>query len=376
MFTLALIFAGTSKVFGQLGASTNTIAPLSCVAGSYPLHPYPGQSYTYMMDGTSGPETVSGWTWFATKDPSFISVVGTTPTLNTANMLTTASGDLLNVSANYGVAGSPTPSVDITWSPEILAATVYQGNPGEPTFVVGYGKGVNCADNLQVYEINPVFNFVVDIANIDPATDATLAFDAPTNQCVDIVQSAVYNDATKAIDMDYGKDTLYFEVTAANFVTDWTPTFRLNSGLIGVQTAEVGLASSLANAQAGTFLANTTWDATSVGSDWATNTPLTATNPADAITGVSAFVRVIISNLTEESLADNLFSLAVDAIDNTGTGIWDMEDTDCPGDPLANDAPDQFDYAEHTINPRPTIIMDATMPDAAPAPDDVIIKTP
>ena len=383
MFTLALIFAGTSTAWGQLTpgvTATTPIVPLSCVSGSLPLHPYPGQSYTYTMDGTTGPEDVIGWTWFATKDQSFISVVAGAPVLNTANMLTVASGDLLAAGVNYGTAGSPTPSVDITWSPEILAGTQYQGtgSPGTPTFVVGYGKGTNCADNIQVFEINPVFNFQIDIANIDPVTNATLAWDAPTNQCVDIVQSAVYNSTSKAIDMDYGKDTLYFEVAAANFVNDWTPQFRLISGLVGVQTAEVGVAATLANAQAGTFITGLTanWTAATVGTDWIPGVALTATTPSDAIAGVSAYVRVIISNLTEESLADNVFSLAVDAIDNGGAGIWDMEDDDCPVPGTGLDEADQVDLAEHTVNPRPTIIMDPAMPDAAPAPDDVIIKTP
>jgi hypothetical protein len=292
-------------------------------------------------------------------------------------MLTTASGDLLAAGTSYGVT-STTPSVDITWSPEILAGTQYQGTgaPGTPTFVVGYATGANCSDNIQVYEINPVFNFVVDIANIDPTDPtATLAWDAPTNQCVDIVRGALYGGGEIA--MDYGKDTLYFEVAAANFVTDWTPQFRLISGLTGVQTAEIGVASSLANAQAGTFITGLTdsWDATNVGTDWIPGVALTATTAADAVTGVSAYVRVIISNLTEESLADNVFSLAVDAIDNGGAGIWDMEDDDCPSGG-GTDAADRTDLAEHTVNPRPTIIMDAAMPDAAPAPDDVIIKTP
>ncbi len=383
MFTLALIFAGTTTAWGQLlpgVTATTPIVPLTCVAGSYPLHPYPGQSYTYMMDGTTGPEDVIGWTWFATKDQSFISVVAGIPVLNTAGALAVTPGELLAAGTNYGVAGSAIPSVDITWSPEILAGTQYQGTgaPGTPTFVVGYGKGTNCADNIQVFEINPVFNFQIDIANIDPVTDATLAWDAPTNQCVDPVQSAVYNTTSKELDMDYGKDTLYFEVAAANFVNDFTPQFRLISGLVGVQTAEVGVATSLANATAGTFITGltTNWTIADVGADWAPGVALTAATPSDAIAGVSAYVRVIISNLTEESLADNVFSLAVDARDNANAGIWDMEDDDCPVPGTGLDQADQVDLAEHTINPRPTIIMDVTMPDAAPAPDDIIIKTP
>jgi hypothetical protein len=365
--SLAFVFAGVNNAFGQatpLDSRTtpNPITPLACAGTANFLHPVAGVSYTYVMEGVTGAEEQpSQWTWFATKDPSFISVVGGVPTLNTANMLTSP-GDLLAVGASYGVT-STTNSVEITWSPEILANTVYQTNP---TFVVGYATGVNCADNIQVYEINPISNFIIDIANIE--SGAALDWEEATEQCVDFVQSAVYNSGTYEIDMDYGKDTIYFEVVAANFVNDWTPTFNLVSGLVGAQTAEVGLATSLANAQAGTFItgATTSWTAASVGSNWATGIALTANDPNTVADGVSVFVRVIISNLTEESLTSNAFVLAVDAIDDGGAGQWDMEEEDC--DPLtATDAADQVDRATHTVTPRPTIEDDSVTPDSNPA---------
>ncbi len=375
-FFLLALMAETLTSSGQVAldqaiTATQPIPALSCVAGSEPLHPYPGQSYTYTMDGSSGAETANEWTWFATKNPEFINALG----LNTADMLTTASGDLLNAGANYGVATAGANSVEITWSPEILANTEYQGTPGadpSPTFVVGYATGTNCADNIQVYEINPKFNFTIDIANVD-TTSSTLGWDTPFAQCVDIVRSAIYNSSTKEIDVDYGTDILYFEVAAANFVTDFTPTFRLIGGLIGTQTAVVTLHPSLADAQAGTNVAATAnWDASSVGTDWGTGVQFTSSDPSLVVSGVSLFVKVVISNNTEESLTDNVFALAVDAQDNTETGIWDMEDDDCT---TATDAADQADVAEHTVTPRPQI--DHATPDSgAPDPTTVITKTP
>jgi hypothetical protein len=113
---------------------------------------------------------------------------------------------------------------------------------------------------------------------------------------------------------------------------------------------------------AGTFItgATTSWTAASV--DWATGIALTATDANDVADGVSVFVRVIISNLTEESLASSPFTLAVDAIDDGGAGLWDMEEEDCTNDPLLN-AADQVDQATHTVTPRPTI-EDANVPDS------------
>ncbi len=370
IFTLA-IFAGNLKVSAQAldpRTTPNPIPALTCAGTANFLHPMAGVSYDYVMTGNTGADAVDAWTWFATKNNTFIAAGGvlSSDSLNVGDV-----GELLDASANYGVVGSATNQVSITWSPEVLSSTVYQGAAGEPTFVVGYGTGTNCADNIQVYEINPIVTFTIDIANIEAGT--TLDWGVATEQCVDYVQSAVYDNTTNEITMDYGKDTLYFEVTAANFVTNWTPTFRLVSGLTGAQTAEVGLASSYANAVAGTFItgATTSWTAASVGTDWATGTALTATSSGDVADGVSVFVRVIISNLTEESLTASPFTLAVDAVDSSGQ--WDMEDSDC-ADPTSA-AADQVDDATHTVNPRPTI-ESANVPDSnAAAPNERITKT-
>jgi hypothetical protein len=225
-----------------------------------------------------------------------------------------------------------------------------------PTFVVGYATGVNCADNIQVYEINPRFNFTIDIANIDPATDAAVAWDQAVTQCVDDVWEAIYNSGTNELDMDYGTNTLYFEVAAANFVDNWSPTFTLLDGLDAEQTAVVTLHSSLNDAQTdANIIATDNW--TSATTEWVTGEYFSAATSTEVVTGVSLYVKVVISNLTDEGLDNELISLAVDAIDDSGTGIWDMEEDDC--DPTtASDAADQADYADHTITPRPTIIMD------------------
>lgn len=385
IFFMAAFVAGTSSAFAQVlldpGVTDPTgtnqpIDPLSCVGTSIPLHPFPGSSYTYIMDGTTGEEQADTWTWFATKDPDFV----TGGVLNTAGMIPAA--DLLGASANYGVPTAGANSVDITWPADILAGTEYQGTPGStpsPTFVVGYATGVNCADNIQVYEINPKFNFTIDIASIDES-NTTLDWDAVAEECVDIVRGASYNDATKELDMDYGTDTIYFEVAAANFVNDFTPTFRLENGLTGDQTADISLYTSLANAQSGTSpAASTSWASTDIGTataDWATGVAFDATDQADVVTGVSLFVRVIIDNNTHESLTSQDFVLAVDAIDDGAAGQWDMEEDDCDT-ATATDAVDQADVATSTITPRPTIIMDATNMSEGNgvAPDDVVTKT-
>lgn len=393
MFTLALIFAGTNKVVGQLlpgitgGATPTLITPLACIATSEPLHPFPGVPYTYSLDGASGEEVAASYTWWATKDINFISgvvdVAGGMLNTNFAGRLTTPT-DLISVT-NYGVttpaATAGSNEVVISWSADILAGTDYQNDPGPgtATFVVGYSEGENCADNIQVYEINPMPNFTIDITAIDPIDNATkLGWDVNTGElCVDDVQSATYNTTTFELDMDFGTNTFYFEVAAANFVNDWTPTFTLDQtnypGLRTTQEAVLEMFPTLADAIAGTnsLGSNAGSEWTTAGGTWATGVALDATTTADAATGVSVYVKVVIDNNTEESLTDNPFVLAVDAIDDGGAGIWDMEDEDCTA---LVDAADQVDQATITVTPRPQLDHNTVDDATGPEPTNVVPK--
>lgn len=395
MFTLALIFAGTNDVVGQLLPGA-TIDPLGCLGSSEPLHPFPGVPYKYTLDGTQGERKALSYTWWATKDPSFITGPVNIADMNGSNIagrLTVSPGQLIATSTNYATttpaATAGSNEIEITWSPDILALTQYQATaadaPKTSTFVVGYAEGDNCADNIQVFEIAPLPNFTIDIAAIDPADNATtLPWDDNTTAtlCVDDVQSAVYNTTTNELDMDYGTNTFYYEVAAANFVKNWTPTFTLDQltagseGLRTSQTAVLEMFPTLADAIAGSnsLGSNTAAPWTSAGGTWATGVALTAANPADAATGVSVFVKVVITNNQEESLASNGFNLAVDAIDNDAGGIWDMEDNDCDGSGGTNEA-DQVDKATITVTPRPQLD-NATTPNTIPNPDTYILKTP
>ena len=356
MFTMALIFAGTTNSYGQLLPRTTPAAidTISCITNSLPLHPVPGVNYTYKMDGETGEEWTSNWTWWATKDTSFINGSG----LNTTNAYTTGAGDLLNASAHYLTSTLNADSVVIAWSPEVLALTKYQdpfdptGLVPSPTFVVAYAEGINCADNIEVYEINPIPAFVVDIANITE-DGVVLDWGVDTAQCVDIIRSAHYNDGTNTLMMDYGTDTLFFEVVASNFVTSWTPYFQIMAGLTDSQVADIGIATTLTNARAGTWITGTsevtdlaTGDSTSFG-----GVELTALTASEIPNGVSVIVRVVIHNNTYESLISQTFTLAVDGRDLTDQ--WDLKEDDC-SDPTAASY-DNIDEANQFIRPRPTI---------------------
>ena len=355
MFTMAMIFAGTNNVFGQnLTTSGFTPAtapiPLSCIGTAQ--EPFPGVSYTYEF---AIPNNATKYTWWATKDTAFI--IGKPTVSNQASdSLKVLNGELLAASVSYWDT-TATASVDITWSANILARTNYQqgdiGYPGTEanptsTFVVGYGTD-DCTDNIKVWEINPKPAFTVDIKNIDDFTrEPTAAYGDLVSQCVDEVRAAKYNATTFEVDYNFGWDTLYYEVVAANFVKGWVPTFFLD-GLDAIQDAHIGWASSFSDAQTGTFIED--GDITT-GTLAGTDTLKTAL--LDYSGGVSLYVRVVVANNEFETQPTaSTYTLGVaghDAVD------WDITETAgvcAPAADAATAAAD--DEAERNVTPRPTL---------------------
>ena len=355
MFIVVLIFGSTNNVFGQNLTNstfgTDPVPLLLCVGDAQ--HPKAGEPYIYEFDAATSTATV--YTWWATKDPNFASGVPTL-TNQATDSLQVLNGELLAVSPAYWDS-TGTAAVEITWSADILARTNYQqGDIGDgtvaaptSTFVVGYGTD-NCTDNIKVWEIDPSPAFTVDITVIDDFTRLPLAYlDNSATQCVDEVRAAKYNPATFEVDYNFGWDTLYYEVVAANFTTSWLPTFYL-TGLDGtIQEAEINWASSFSNAQAGTFIEPTDIDITA--GTAAGTVPLTTTLLDNSV-GVSLYVRVVIANNNYESLTASTIGLSVAGEDATGFDITDDIDCTQPTD-AATAALD--DVTERTITPRPTL---------------------
>lgn len=343
MFMLAMI-AGNFTAFGQiLDPSTfgTKPIPLTLCVGD-PQHPKASVSYTYELDPAGSVVAPTAYTFWATKDPNFLSGLGNTVSNQATALTTAATGELLAASANYNT-GAATASVDITWSPEILSGTDYQAT--SPTFVVGWATD-GCTDNIKVWEIDPSPSFTVDITNIDPATELALAYAATTTQCVDNTRAAKYNATTFGVDYDYGADTLYYEVIASNFVTSWKPTFFI-TGLDALQTAEIHLASSYANATGGTYLE--TGDITSGTFASAVDFTSSVANTTD---GVSLIVKVVVSNHEYETLAQQSYTFSVAGEDADGFDIVDDATCTVPAD-AATAAAD--DFVTRTIDPRPTL---------------------
>jgi len=346
MLTLAVVFAGLNKTFGQTAVNNTDARPVTCVdpANPDPLRPIAGVPYRYETNvtpvGTPGsPGTAH---WFVTTDINFI----------TGGALTTnveaVGDDYLGAAATLGDVSTddtnnPNPQgIDITWKSEGLSQVDDATNNFLFVGVMYTAPADACANNIQVWKIEPVIAFTLDITNVEfDGTDYTpIAFDTDLPQCFDVVASAVYDHGSTSVLMDYGTQTLFFEIIAANFSTSFDAWFELD-GLQTGQTANVywGYTPATATNQIGTDVSGT-WTMTSTDAITAT------TSESNTSAGVSIYVRVEISNNNFEGLIDTPITLAVDGTDSAGN--TDV-DSDC------NEETAFADEATQTLEARPTI---------------------
>lgn len=344
LFVLALF--ATTTVFGQAIKGSDPRG-IGCTDDA--MHPLAGKEYTYQAASNQ----TGNYTFWATQNANFITSTGTAPTqtttTNMSTMLTIANGDLL-AATNYATTGA-TDNVKITWSDKTLKAT---DPTTSPTFVVVNQDGT-CANNLKVWSIDPIVAFTVDIKNMDHSSKAPLAYDNATeSQCFDAVRGATFNAGT--VQYDFGTQYLYWEVIAANFTVEYTPTFTI-SGLGNGQTATIEWD------EASDFASPTTAVAITNGTPVASATKVT-TNLTNTSTGVSIYVRVTIKNNTFQGIASTPITLAVDG--QNSVGDWDIiNNTVAAPTPLTCTlaaAADQTDAATQTLNPRPTVTPAVTTP--------------
>lgn len=331
IFVLVIFATCLESVYGQALHDSNPQPTTGCTDDA--LHPIAGKSYNYaaIVNPTGG-----NFTWWATKDPNFI----TNQTTNNLSTKMTVGTGLTATSASYGVTGS-TNNVDITWSSATLAGTSYQSLVAgkTPTFVVVLydAPAAGCANNLKVYELDPKNGFIVDIKNIDNTSKAALAYGVNAEQCIDKVSKATY--VAGQMQYEYGTNIFYYELIAANFSESWTPTFAI-TGLNAVQT----------------YVVEYTYDKTLAGG-WA---PLTSgsttitTNAIDNSLGVSIYVRVTVTNNNYEGIVAENVVFELDG--QNKEGLWDVVNSTCV-DP---NAADQNDKATQVLKPRPAITAGTT----------------
>ena len=329
ILAIALFAIGMTTAYGQ-AVPGSIPRPISCVDDA--LHPIAGKPYDYSV--TVNP-TGGNYKWVATKNSSFISTAGGVTTI-LPDSIKVGSG-LVAASTNYGDV-TATDKVSITWSDALLANTVYNSNP---TFVAVHYSGVTCADNMKVYQIDPIMAFIVDIKNIDDANKAILNYDEAEAQCISNMTGATFSGGSMLY--NYGADTMYFEVVAANFTGSWTPTFTL-TGLNAVQTSTIEWTYEKPS---------TPWSASTV---WHPATDVVSTTETNTSAGVSIYVRLIIVNNNFEGIAAETVKLAVDG--QNSLGKWDVVNATC----TTTTGADQADFALQTLNPRPAITPGTTSP--------------
>jgi hypothetical protein len=352
MFTLALFFVSSSKVFGQVDyhpyldaapASCVTAKTLTCAGTTTTpeLSPTPGVSYNYKIK--TDPTTVGSILWFVTTNPEIIKVSGTAPVLQASREDKAGAGNyvLSATSAVYNTPGT-VDNIDIVWKN-------FDGN-ANTVFVVAYVQGAsNCSDNVEIWRIKPIFNFTLDVMSMyDNGTLGTTA--APANECVAPVESATYTPGTPGnLTMNYGKNYVFFEVNAANFVGSWMP--NLSAAAVG-----------------GAAVASVAWaypaDATSgAAAGWHPTTDAVNAKVAGGVvngTGECIIVRVEINNASTEApvgASPSVVTLTVNGImhDPTGAGSYTnnaLRDVD-EGSPTC--VQDHDDTAIYNINARPNI---------------------
>lgn len=362
------LFAYSANTFGQVLQPASTRAPkpaTNCTGDAdSPLNPKPGKSYEYGVTIGNAASlvggAVTGYSWWATKNAQFV-VGTTTPTVspNWGDRLTVGGG-LIAAGTGYGTVGG-TSSMTLTWSPQTLAGTKYQGT--SPTFVAVMANGA-CSNNIQVFEINPLPAFTVDITNINTASSTSELYGNTISSCVSPVVSATYNSGNYGIDMDYGKNTIYFEVISANFVGSWTPTITV-AGLAAAETASVTIYESWSDAQTQTNGKQTldfADDGTQVG------TVTLGSTVTDTSTGVSIWLGVTVDHNTYETLSTSSIRVTIGGMDTTGQ--FDLADN-CN---TVNNV-DTDDFATQDITPRPDID-DTTGDPATPVPQTFRTKNP
>jgi hypothetical protein len=356
---LALFAIGLSSSYGQDCPLPRPV-DVTCLT-SDALHPVAGTPYDYTITVPTPPGTRE-FTWFVTQEQNFIAAGILTPNREIVgpSALIAATG------SGYNDPATGTATVNITWK-----AFVY--DPSAPVFVVIHVKNAASTpdlcvtNNMKVYKIEPQIAFTLDIANVTKV-GVTQDYEDTIARCLHDVVSATYS-ATPAPDgsviYDFGADTLYYVVTAANYTISWLPATQL-AGLDANETIDkVEWDTSFAfNAPVAMNLAAGTYTSVS---------PAVVRNAANAVgpEGECIWIRVIIDHSipgvkTYEGLTDETITLAVDGTTNLAspTPVGDMHYSST--EPVANalcGLPDgfQFDLAVQKLKPRPDI-QDATPP--------------
>ncbi len=340
---LLALLVGATSAFAQLAPQ-----PVECIDLDDPLKPVPGNPYTYEVNVPTPPGAKT-YHWFVTQDINFINAGVLTPDRETIGGPILAAG-----SGHYDTPTLDASSLSLTWKSFVL-------NPDEYVFVVIQVTNVDPAngcetENLKVYRIEPAHAFTLDIANVgaDGSIQDGYGQDA-LETCMSDIESATYNPVDDNVIYDFGQNTLYFAVAAANFSGQYQLGIQFD-GLIDSQTADISWGYSFATAGD-----NVVETAIPSGTPYE-NDAAGIVEAQDASGNVGAdgetiYIMVVIYHDNFEGIEAVDYELAVEGVLHDGTSVIpgdyaDIHHQSCEQNPYD-------DIAYQTIAPRPDI-QDAT----------------
>jgi len=358
-----VVSAFTSTAYAQLVPRT-----IECLSADH-LHPIAGQPYDYTITVPT-PPGAKMVQWMATQSTTFI----TGDNLVAVAEIPGISDVLANAGASYNVSTTDLFTMSLTWK-------YFAYDPTAPVFVIVNvinADGTCSPNNLKVWKIMPINAFTLDIDNRlqdNSGLHTGTAYGDIYSRCRDIIAEAYYdpnavNDPDDdGVVYDFGDDTLYFEVVAANWSGAWKPSFRV-AGFTAPQTI-----TSVDWSNTTDFTTPET--TTLVGTDYVADglvIPSAANGGATGSVGAagqSIIVRVIIAHNNYEGIVNDNMEVRVDGqlyfIDDpsitppftyTAAGVYDVHYANGTGTPCPPLLEDQFDndIAYQTLLPRPEII--------------------
>lgn len=337
LFVMAM-FASVTNSYGQ------------CVTADA-LHPTIGVGYDYSVtiSGTTG-ASGSNYTFFVTQDKDLTSA-------SLAILPATGATAVFSVTSGTGYAaynsGGGDAKIGITWLSTAFVSTDPYYLVVKYTETSSVANGSCSAENMRVWRIKPVNSFVLAMAGSDVTGDISKA-----NTCPAEITTAVITDdgTTATVAYNYGQSILYYKVTASGSTSTWTPEIQLAT-LTGSQT--------YATADWAVPGATPTWNSFGAVAPGAGEYKYSASTAPVSVGGSDIIIRVVINNVTFETLAINPIVVKVDgqmpgAIDN-------VKASDCTVETAWNET------GTFTVNPRPTV---ADAISETPNPTEFITKSP
>ncbi len=333
LLLVLVLFTGISSLNAQ------------CVGDGF--SPAPGLPYIYDVTVTgTGYTGVGTYDWYVTQDVNIIlagSIIAETNEFFTVNET--------GYSAYHDVTNT-TNQINITWTPAAVSSA-------DPFYLVLRYTEVNTtaspscsAENIRVWQINPINTFLLAI---EGATNTGDPF-ANAEQCAAPLLSAIVTPGVPTVNYTYDANAIYYRVTGSGIIGDWRPSIQIPA-LAGDGQNYTTVEWNQDITGAGTWNSFNVPVGNIAGGDFVSTELATIT---DAVAGTPILIRIVIANVNYETLADQSILVGIDGYLPTA-----FTESDIVGGTGANACDPEVEFgktATYTILARPTINPGATMP--------------